>query len=282
MAGQSNYFKIVLAFLIFLGLSFFIAGIIEIRLLSIAMFVFGLFLAFALDNRKKRLDAIKNKLRLQDAKLLNIYELSKQFDEKVSSEVLKRIEAYLITQLDYTLEDIDYSGTKLSELLEYVLGIKPKNEEQSKVWSIMLDQLLETREILKDASHNVKDKMASYEWSALLLLFCSVIFLVYQENDLTHMYAKIFVAVLLSCFTFFMLILRQLDTLNWQEQKWIWEPLIILFKELEIQPYIPEDILSSKRLNLKRIKKLTSTIRVGRFKHPYPDLSDKKMDVLKL
>ena len=110
----------------------------------------------------------------------------------------------------------------------------------------------------------------------------SVIFLVYQENNLASIYSKVFVSVLLSCFTFFILILRQLDTLNWQEQQWIWEPLISLFKELGLRPYIPEALLIQKRLNINSIKKLTSSIRVGRTKYPYPDFSDKKIEVLEL
>src|SRR3989344_7660914 len=86
---KSNYIKILLTFLIFLGLGFFISNILEMTLLNVAMFVFGLFLAFALDNRKKRLEIIKDKLRLQDAKLLNVYTLSKQFDEETRIEVQK-------------------------------------------------------------------------------------------------------------------------------------------------------------------------------------------------
>ena len=281
MAINSNYTKILLVFIIFFGLSFFIYSIIEIKLLSITIFIFGLFIAFALDNKKRRFEAIKNNLRLQDAKLLNVYELSKHFDEKTKSEVQKRIENYLIMQLDCNLEDIDNSGTKLSALLEYVGKIKTKNQKLQKLWEMMVENLLRTREILKEVSHNIKDKMTNCEWFALLLLFFSVIFLVYQENKLASIYSKVFVAILLTCFTFFILILRQLDTLNWQEQKWIWKPLISLFKELEIKPYLPEAVLLQKRLNLNSIKGLDS-IRVGRFTHPYPDFSDKKIEIINL
>ena len=250
-----------------------------IQLLGTSTFIFGLYLVFTLDNRKKRFETIREKLRIQDSKILRVYELSKQFDDKTKTEIKRRLEDFLMAQLDYTLQDIESSGTKLSELLNYVRNIKPKNSKQKDSLYPMIDTLLEIRDILKSVSHTVKMKMSSYEWFAFLLLFGITIFLVYQETNLVSIYSKIIISLLLSCFTFFVLIIRQLDTLNWQEQKWIWEPLITLFKELDLTPYIPEAVLSQRRLNLKDIKNLDS-IRVGRFKHPYPDFSEKTIETI--
>ena len=187
----------------------------------------------------------------------------------------------MIAQLDYTLQDIEYSSAELSELLDYVRDVKPKNSKQKIAHNTMMDTLLNIRDILKSVSHTVKMKMSSYEWFAFLLLYGITTFLVYQETNLTSIYSKIIISLLLSCFTFFVLIIRQLDTLNWQEQRWIWEPLITLFKELELKPYVPEAVLTQNRINLKEIKNLDS-LRVGRFKHPYPDFSDKIIEIVEL
>jgi hypothetical protein len=75
-----------------------------------------------------------------------------------------------------------------------------------------------------------------------------------------------------------------LDNLAWQEQNWIWKPLTNLFIELDLFPYFPIDVLNSGRLSLKEIKKWDKVkkIRVAHYPLSYPDMTGKKVEIIKL
>ena len=73
----------------------------------------------------------------------------------------------------------------------------------------------------------------------------------------------------------FLLILRDLDTLIWKEQKWIWDPLGQTFQEMELLPYYPSDVIEMKRVKLKKGVRR----RVAYYAKPYPDFTGKKVKI---
>jgi hypothetical protein len=282
------YLQILLFFLfIFLAATlvrgdstFDFSEIIAFVILIISVFSFGLFMVFSMENRRDRMISIKKSLRDQDAKLFNLYQLSKYFNSGIINSMRNHIDQYLIAQIDWNLNDIGRSSKNLALVFDFVQKIKTKNTEQEMAKEKMIDNLQEISSLLKEVSFQVKNKMSGYEWASLLVLFCVILFVVFHEN-IGSFISILVVSVISSALVLSLLILRRLDTLQWQEQKWIWEPLAELFQDLDLVPYFPNVLFSENRVNIKKIENLKEA-RVAHYKYPYPNLKGKKIKTVHL
>lgn len=282
------YLQILLFFLfIFLAATivrgdstFDFSEIIAFVILIISVFSFGLFMVFSMENRRDRMISIKKSLRDQDAKLFNLYQLSKYFNSGIVNSMRNHIDQYLIAQIDWNLNDIGRSSKNLALVFDFVQKIKTKNTEQEMAKEKMIDNLQKISSLLKEVSFQVKNKMSGYEWASLLILFLVILFVVFHEN-IGSFISILVVSVISSALVLSLLILRRLDTLQWQEQKWIWEPLVELFQDLDLIPYFPNVLFSENRVDIKKIENLKKA-RVAHYKYPYPNLQGKKIKTVHL
>jgi len=255
--------------------TFEFSEIIAFVILIISVFSFGLFMVFSMENRRDRMVSIKKSLRDQDAKLFNLYQLSKYFNSAIVNSMRSHIDQYLIAQIDWNLNDIGRSSKNLALIFDFVQKIKTKNTEQEMAKEKMIDNLQEISSLLKEVSFQVKNKMSGYEWASLLVLFCVILFVVFHEN-IGSFISILVVSVISSALVLSLLILRRLDTLQWQEQKWIWEPLAELFQDMDLIPYFPNVLFSENRVDIKKIENLKEA-RVAHYKYPYPNFQGKKI-----
>ncbi len=287
MKRVSIYTRLLIAFFIFIIAGLLIKGGrgIEFKetvfsgFLVVSSFVFGIIIAFSIANRHARLSSIRQSLREQDAILLNIYLLSETFDKRIIGAVREKIDNLLISQIDYKLIDFDKESPKKLKIL-YVflekLKTKTKNQEESK--DKILDNAMELEKICKEVDYQIRNGMMFYEWISLLVLGGIILFCLFYVNDGSFI-SVLVVAFLSTSLVLLLLVLYDLDTLLWQERNWIWEPLSALFVELDLIPYFPEPVI--KRINLKKIEDLKK-IRIAIYPKPYPDMSGKKVRVVKL
>ncbi|MFA7319018.1 MAG: hypothetical protein WC022_00235 [Parcubacteria group bacterium] len=260
--------------------SFDFSQIIAYVILIIAVFSFGLFMMFSLENRKERINSIKDSLRKQDAHLLNIYQFSKFFAPSVTEKIINHIDSYLITQIDYRIEDTDRSSESLADFFDLARQIKASTEEQRAVKMRIMNNLEEISLILKEVSFKATDRMSGYEWISLLALFFVIVFGLFYEN--TNSLVCIFIiSIIATALALLLFILRELDRLHWQEQYWVWNPLVNLFKELGLVPYFPEIIFKTNRVAIKKIRGLTKA-RIAIYKYPYPNFKGKKIKIVKV
>ncbi len=282
------YLKLLIVFVLVVLLSAFVKGkssfdfsqIVAYVILIITVFSFGLFMMFSLENRKERINSIKNSLRKQDAHLFNIHQFSKYFEASVTQKIVNHIDSFLMTQIDYKIEDIDISSESLAEFFDMVRQIETKTEEQKEVKTRILDNLENISLIIKEVSFKAMDKMSKYEWVSLLALFFVIIFGLFYENTNSFI-CILMISIIATALALLLFILRELDTLHWQEQNWIWNPLTNLFKELGLTPYFPEIIFTTNRVAIGKIKGLTKA-RIAVYKYPYPDFRGKKIRIVKL
>lgn len=245
-------------------------------LLSITSFLFGVFLASAMSNRQARVNSVRKLLRNGDALILSIYKLSAVFGAKKQNECRKLIDDYLITTLDYYLDDYDKSVKVFLELHDFFFEIEPKNRKEEMAYSQILKTLERSLENEKEIVHLLNERMLKYEWGSILslsLIIFSALF--YMNNDL--LIYKAIVVILSTAIVLLLLILKDLNDLRWKEQYWVWEPLFELFNEMDLKPYIPGKELFS-RIKLKK----GFTYRVANYPHPYPDFTDKKIELLEV
>jgi len=279
----SIYLKLAIVFVIFLILTYFVKGQgktdLADKIISVSSFVFGVILAFSILNRHSRLSKIRERLREQDAKLLEIYYLSKLFSRKVQEEIKEKIDSLLISQIDYKLVDFDKeSPKKLKEFFMFIEKLKAnKKEEDTK--NKILEMLEKDIEIQKEVVYHVKNKMMFYEWISLIvmagIIFFSLIFY-FNTNNLSSV---IVVSLLCTALTLLLFVLKDLDRLEWQEENWIWDPLSNLFTELDLLPYFPDAVFDSGRLEKKFLSKWKK-IRIAHYPCPYPNMKGKKVEVL--
>ncbi|MFA5871551.1 MAG: hypothetical protein WC858_02405 [Parcubacteria group bacterium] len=282
------YLQILLAFFVILLLATLIRGnstfkfseIIAYVTLIISVFSFGLYMVFSMENRRDRMNSIKKSLRDQDAKLFNLYQLSKYFSLSFTNAMRNQIDQYLIAQIDWTIEDIGNSSRNLSYIFDLVQQLKPKGSDQKMAKEKMLDNLQEVSSILKEVSFQAKSKMSVYEWASLLALFCIILFVIFHEN-IGSFVSILIISLISSALVLSLLILRELDALQWQEQKWIWEPLTELFRDLDLVPYFPNELFLENRVSIKKIEGLTEA-RIAYCKYPYPNFKGKKIKLVHL
>jgi hypothetical protein len=288
MKRVSIYYRLILAFVIFLLLSFIIVGQGKTdfadKILTVTSFVFGIILAFSISNRYSRLSNIREKLREQDAKLLEIYYLSQGFNKQLKDKIKNLIDDFLIVQLDYKLKDYNTLVPEKTRSMFLYLEKLKLTKKEDEIRKDILKILEEIIEINKAVVYQLENKMAFYEWIVLCTLSVIIFFvLIYFFN--TNTFITVFIISFLNtalCLLLF--ILNDLDNLAWQEQNWIWKPLTNLFIELDLFPYFPIDVLNSGRLSLKEIKKWDKVkkIRVAHYPLSYPDMTGKKVEIIKL
>jgi ABC-type multidrug transport system fused ATPase/permease subunit len=285
MKRVSIYEKLVLSFIIFFLLAFFAKGsdtsdFIKI-ILSSASFLFGIIIAFSIADRHNRLSSIRKSLREQDALLLNTYMLSGLFEKKVLEETRRRIDSFLISQIDYKLVDFNKeSPKKLKELYRFLENLKIKNKNQEQAVKKILDNLEGLEKIQKEVDYQVNNKMPLFEWINLLILGLTILFCLFYVNT-GSLISVIIVSALSASLLFLLFVLDELNSLMWQEKSWIWEPLSNLFIQLDLIPYFPEGVFKKERLKIEHLKEF-NTARIARYPDPYPNMLNKKIEVITL
>jgi len=283
MKKLSIYTELFLAFIVLLALSMNIEGqgindFVKL-ILTISTFLFAITLAFSTANRHTRLNSIRHTLRNDDAVLLSIYRSSKIFGKKTADQCRNYLDKYIVKSIDHVLEDFEESTPEFLQLYEFILNLKPKNEPQKVAKSQMLDDARDSMKNQKEVIYWVNDDMQNFEWISLIALCATIIWCLFYINDGTF-FAMFVIPVLGVSLILLLLVVRDLNRLMWQENRWIWEPLTQLFQEIDLLPYYTDELIRHDRVKEKDLKKLKA-YRVGYFPNTYPDNSGKTVKTIK-
>jgi hypothetical protein len=241
-----------------------------LAMLSVATFLFGIFGAFVMQNRHKRLQEIRTVLRRDDALYIDMYKLSSLFGKETQKKMQKHIDDFLTRGIDYRLVDYCMANKEFLKLHDFIINLKPKTALQSTAYGKLLDLAKQANEQRREVEYLVRNSMLSFKWITLMGLLAVILFSIFYTND--GSLPSIIITVLLSTASIlFLLLIRDLDSLMWKEQMWIWEPLNQLFEELDLLPYYAEPIIAKGRVKFKKGYK----IRVAYYPHPYPDMRGK-------
>jgi len=250
-------------------------------ILTVTSFLFAILLGFATADRRKRLDVLRTTLRNDDAKLIGIYESSKVFDKSVTDKIRKLIDDYLVIQLDYKLVDYNRSSPPLLKLYDFIIRLETKNKLEEVAKGHMLSNIQDSMKNQKEVIYAATDGMMFFEWIVLILLTGIILFcLTYLNTD--ELFSIVVIPIIDLSLIVLLLILRDLNNLEWQEDKWIWVPLTDLFTELDLRPYINKADLPKRNLKVNKIMKGVKEYRLVTFPHKYPDMSGKKIEIVKV
>lgn len=288
MKRVSIYIKLVLILIGFIVVTTFAHGLgktdLADKVISVTSFVFGVILAFSIANRHSRLSTIREKLREQDAKLLEIYYISSVFDVQLQKKIKEHIDGMLISQLDYMLIDFEKEAPKKVEeffmFMEKIKVDKRKESQREKILEI-LEGLIEN---YKAVYYQVNNKMLFYEWISLLTMAGILFFTLIVYFNTNEVSSIVIVSFLCTAISLLLIVLKDLDSLEWQEQNWIWQPLTSLFIELDLLPYFPEAVFKMGRIRTNDVRRWDGVkkIRIAHYPHPYPDMLGKEVEIVNL
>jgi hypothetical protein len=239
-------------------------------LISVASFLFGVFIAFSASDNHAKVNRINECLKTDEAWLLSIYQLASIYDQETKKRIQSLIDAYLISQIDYFLEDFNQTYPAFKSLYDYCQQLEFNHKKQEIAYSKIIDCLNNIQNNRKKVEILVKQKMLKIEWVALLTLLGLILILVFYFNNGSPL-SILLTALLSSAAILLVMVLRELDNLHWKESSMIWEPLNDTFKALDLLPYYPKNVLISRRTRPSR----NSVIRIADYPNKYPDMTGK-------
>jgi hypothetical protein len=238
-------------------------------LVAAAYFLFGVFVAFALDSARNRMSKVDDLLKVDEANLLALYELAGALGEKEQAHITELIDLHMQDQIDYRLNDFDRSGPSHLRILRYVAATAADDTVGSSiVREQMLTLILQTNANRPQVETSTGSGLSKAEWTCIFVLF-AMLYLTLPLFDTGTLFGSLLVAMLSSTLAVFVAILWKVDHLRWQEGDWIWKPLDRLFRNIGKLPYYPRPLLEQKRAMPQ------GPIRIADYPHPYPEVEGK-------
>jgi hypothetical protein len=274
MLGKTKTRTIIIFFtIIFVLIALFFKGnginTSNNNLMALSTFMFGIFVAFSIASAHDKIRKVNEFTNAEEGNTIFLYKSLSLWGEDIQQKIQQLIDEYLIDQIDYKLQDFRYSSKSFMKLFDFVINIECKNDAQKTIYENIINTLEDSLKNRKQVESLVKERMALVEWVSIIILLLVNISFMFNMNDGSII--NIFSTILLSVASItLVLILRSLDSLNWKESTWIWEPLENLFKELDLLPYYA-DVVKAGRVKLEE----GTRIRVAEYPNKYPDMTGK-------
>jgi hypothetical protein len=241
-------------------------------LVAAAYFLFGVFVAFALDSARNRMSKVDDLLKVDEANFLALYELAGTLGADEQAQLTELIDAHMQDQIDYRLRDFDRSAPSHLRILRHVAAAAADDDAGSAIIrEQMLTLILQTNANRTQVETSVGGGLSKAEWTCIFALF-ALLYLTLPFFDTGTVFGSLLVAMLSATLAVFVAILWKVDHLRWQEGEWIWKPLDRLFRNIGRLPYYPKPLLEEKRASP------VGRIRVADYPQPYPEVEGKVVE----
>ena len=279
MLGGTTYRKLAIFYIAFVALYLYIPSLEEtgtmLMVLSIATFVFAIILGFMMSDRYNRLNDIRDSFRKMDSSFLFIYQSMKFFGKTKKKKCRELIDAYLVAQFDYKLEDFDRATPALFELQDYVSKLTARTNAQRVHYDHLIYRLESLIDLDRGVTYKIRARMSLNEWGSLYLL-AGVIWFGFLMVNAGSALMLVLMPILATTLMLLLQFVHELDKLTWQSRDWIWEPNARLFYDLDLLPYYPAPLLRTGNAALEMTKKLPE-YRLATYAGNYPSMKGKKV-----
>ncbi|MEK6909196.1 MAG: hypothetical protein AABX23_04050 [Nanoarchaeota archaeon] len=265
---------LIIAFICLLALNVFYPRKIESTfltvLISIATFLFGIFISFSISDRHGRINELRNNDSLERGYLILMHKYAGTFGKKYQTEMAEAIDQYLISTLDYEIKDFHKNEKFVDAIYNKIESAKVTNDQQREIYSEFLDCFSSLIEARRKTIALITDRLSRFEWLvATFLPFIILLSTILTEtNSLIVAIISSILSVMILNITLF---LYTLDSLSWKEERRIFEPYQQTFEAIGRLRYYPEILIKHKRVKMHKNK----IYRLGIFPNKYPDLSGK-------
>ncbi len=281
MGCNMKFFSIALfvAFLISLVIIIFFSvneiNIFYTTILGVSSFLLGIFIAFSISDRHKRIDELRENDSIERAELISLHNFAETFGKEKLKEIKNSIDEYLMATMDYIIWDYYRTEPDFKKIVNAVGSIEPKNDKQIQVFSKMLD-IINTIAIARNKTIGIlQDRLSKFEWSIFILLSTLIIVPLLFIN-MGSILSKTMVGILLLSIFLMLNFLNSLDNLSWKEESRIFEPYQQTFEAIGLMRYYPDALIVQKRA--KNYSKYS--YRMGVSPRPYPDISGRKIEII--
>ena len=214
-------------------------------------------------------------LKQHNGYLLLIYRLSKSFDRQIQDEIRRLIDEYLIEQIDYELPDFHFSEKSFQKFYDFILNID-HNEKQDKFYENMLDAANNISLLRSQIETQVREKIPAYQWFAALALVVITLWTFYEMSG-SSVAGIIATTISTGALLLLVLVLKESDSLKFNNYKWTWQPLRELFLSLNLLPYFPGDLIASGEVKLLP----NEVFREASYANKYPNMNGKTVKIIK-
>jgi hypothetical protein len=245
---------------------------VEVALASMATFLFGVLLAFTIARARERLLLLQDTVSKNDSALLSIHQMIAVFPEEDRVRIRDLVDEQLTSEIDYRLVDHYYSTPAFLALSAAIYALDPQSQQQVGAYRELLRLCIEigsNRAIIESITGQ---SLSVLEWSGLILLLLLLVGLIAVIPGGT-VFGALAAGVMAGTLTTLMILLRKLDLLRWHERVSIWEPTTRLFRCMDLDPYVPREVIDSGRY------RPAGRIRVVDYPYPYPDRSSKTVTI---
>jgi hypothetical protein len=245
---------------------------VDVALVSMAAFLFGVLMAFTIVRMRERLASVQELVARGNAGLFSIHQLVSVFHPRERDQIRTMVDDHLTDQIDYRLVDYHRATPSYLALLDAVRRLNPVSTQQDSIYKELIELSVDLDSYRALIEAVTGQEMSSLEWTALLLLLLVNLGLISVLPGGTILGALV-VGTLAIALVTLMILIRKLDMLRWHERVTIWEPTSRLFRSMGQDPYVPRLVIDNGRfLPIGRV-------RVVDYPDPYPDRSRKLVTV---
>jgi len=198
------------------------------------------------------------------------------FGKKAQTTIKTKIDAYLMATMDYTIWDYSKTEKHFKDLVKTVISLELKSKAHVEAYNSFAGIIKDLWTSRKQTISLIEDRLSKIEWLVFFVLSGIIVFslLLIGTTALQGI-----IIVILTTFTIILLLtlLYRLDNLTWKEEARIFEPYQQTFESVGLMRYYHEDLIKQGRVKKHKGK----FYRIGVFPRPYPDLTGKKIKVVK-
>ena len=245
---------------------------VDVAMVSMAAFLFGLLLAFTIVRTRERLALVQDLVSKGNSSLLSIHQMMATFEGSRAGEIRDLVDGHLVDQIDYRLVDYAEATSSHLRLTEAIYALDPATRQEEAVYKELLSlcSTMSSDRALIEAA--VGQALSPLEWTGLLLLLLVLVGLLAVLPGGTIAGALV-VGLLSAALITLMVLLRKLDLLRWHERVTIWEPTTRLFRSMGRHPYVPREVIAHGR------HRPSGLVRVVDYPDPYPRRTTKIVTV---
>ena len=268
MAGFALIAVFVISFRFFQEISF------GETTLSVATFLFGVFLAFTISDRHARINKIRESDSVERSAITEIVYLSGIISKGLQKRISDLFDKYLQATLDYMINDYEKTEKELNDVAKQIAAIEAEGVKKDGAFKQILRELSALTTARESTITIIDDKLEFSEWLNFIIL--STIVMVSTRFIYTGTLVSAVLLIALNLLVLlFLVFLYDLDKLTYKEEIRIFEPYERTFELIGKLRYYPKDLIKSKRVVPPK-----EAYRIGMPVKLYPDMRGKKIKII--
>jgi len=246
--------------------------------LSVATFLFGIFIGFSISDRHARIEKVRANDSSERSEMVSVYKSALIFGKNIQKKIQQRLDQYLMLTLDYRIWDFYKTEKEFEAFAKEVLSIKApvNNSKKAVAYYEMSKRVNNMRDLRGETAEIINERLSPSEWIILGFLGLAILSSLVLIGNKT-ISSFLLVTGLSGAVIFLTYFLYSLDSLSWKKEARIFEPYEQTFESIGLMRYYPKDLIREGRVRKHKGK----SYRMGIFPKPYPDLSGKKIEIVR-